>query len=59
MKETKETKETKEKKKTQKEVKEKHESKTTPGDIVFRCLIIVAIFFIAIIAYATYIGGFF
>ncbi len=31
--------------------------KATIGDIVFRVLIVVAIFFIAIIAYAMYITG--
>ena len=51
--------ETKETKEVKKEVKETKKDNATPGDIVFRCLIIVAIFFIAIIAYATYIGGFF
>lgn len=44
-------------KETKKVTKGKHKSKATPGDIVFRCLILVAIFFIAVIGYATYING--
>lgn len=38
-------------------VKEKHKAKPTLGDLVFRVLVIVAIFFIALIAYASYIQG--
>ena len=45
-------KETKEDKKTK---KGKHKAKATIGDIVFRVLILVAIFFIAAIAYTFYI----
>lgn len=37
--------------------KGKHKAKPTIGDIIFRVLIIVAIFFIAVIAYASYIKG--
>lgn len=33
----------------------KHKEKITLGDIVFRVLIIVSIFFIALLAYAFYI----
>lgn len=55
MKETKEIK--KEEKK--KDVKRgKHKAKATIGDIIFRVLIIVAIFFISVIAYVFYIRGF-
>lgn len=46
--------ETKEK---QKNKKEKHKEKPTIGDIIFRVLIIVAIFFIAVIAFTFYIRG--
>ncbi len=56
--------ETKENKKIQKQTEEgkkvkkgKHKSKPTLGDIVFRVLIVVVIFFIAVIAYATYVQG--
>ena len=43
---------TKENKKTK---KGKHKEKTTLGDIVFRVIIIVAIFFTVLITYAFYI----
>ncbi len=46
--------ETKEGKKTK---KGKHKAKATLGDIVFRVLVMVAIFFIVIIAYVFYISG--
>lgn len=46
--------ETKENKKTK---NGKHKEKPTIGDIIFRVLIIVAIFFIAVIAYTFYIRG--
>lgn len=46
--------ETKENKKIK---KGKHKAKATFGDMVFRVLIIVAIFFIALITYVAYIGG--
>lgn len=46
--------ETKEK---QKNKKEKHGEKPTIGDIIFRILIILAIFFIAVISYVFYITG--
>lgn len=48
--------ETKENKKIK---KGKHKAKPTLGDIVFRVLIIVAIFFISVIAYTFYIKGLF
>ena len=44
--------ETKENKKTK---KGKHKAKATIGDIIFRVLIIVVIFFIAIISYSFYL----
>ncbi len=44
--------ETKERRKNK---KGKHKEKTTLGDIVFRVLVIVSIFFIALIAYVFYI----
>jgi len=44
--------ETKEGKKSK---KGKHSEKTTLGDIVFRVLVMVSIFFIAVIAYVFYI----
>lgn len=47
-------KETKENKKIK---KGKHREKPTIGDIIFRVLILIAIFFIAIIAYTFYIKG--
>ena len=47
--------ETKEKKKTK---KGKHKAKATIGDIIFKVLIIVAIFFIAVITYTFYLRGF-
>ena len=37
--------------------KGKHKAKPTIGDLVFRVLVIVVIFFIALIAYASYIQG--
>lgn len=37
--------------------KGKHKEKATLGDILFRVLVIVAIFFIAVIMYATYLKG--
>ncbi len=40
------------------EKKGKHRKKSTLGEIFFRTLIIVAIFFIVIMAYATYIRNF-
>lgn len=46
--------ETKEDKKIK---KGKHKARPTFGDMVFRVLIIVAIFFIAVIAYTFYIKG--
>lgn len=46
--------ETKENKKSK---KGKHKAKATLGDIVFRVLLIVAIFFIAVISYIFYIRG--
>ena len=51
--------ETKNIKKTQnkKEKRGKHREKATLGDIVFRVLIVVVIFFIALISYAFYIQG--
>ena len=44
-------------KKTKKTTKGKHKEEPTLGDIVFRVLIVVVIFFIAVIAYAFYIQG--
>ncbi|MCI8383993.1 MAG: DUF4519 domain-containing protein [Clostridia bacterium] len=46
--------ETKENKKNK---KGKHKEKTTLGDKIFRILLLVAIFFIAVISYVFYIGG--
>ena len=43
--------------KKKKTVKGKHKAEATIGDIVFRVLIIVVIFFIAVIAYSFYIQG--
>lgn len=37
--------------------KGKHKEKPTLGDIVFRVLVVVVIFFIAVIAYSFYIQG--
>ncbi len=37
--------------------KGKHKAKPTIGDIIFRILIMVAMFFIAVIAYTFYIRG--
>ena len=37
--------------------KGKHKEKATLGDIIFRTLIMVSIFFIVLIAYTTYIKG--
>ncbi len=42
-------------KENKKNKKGKHKAKTTLGDIIFRVLIIVAIFFIAVIFYTFYI----
>lgn len=50
-----EVKKVEEVKKKEKNRKGKHSEKTSLGDIVFRVLIIVAIFFIALLAYAFYI----
>lgn len=47
-------KETKEDKKVR---KEKHKEKSTKGDIIFRILILVSIFFIALIFYMSYLNG--
>ncbi len=44
-------------KENQKNKKGKHKAKATIGDIIFRCLIISAIFFIALIVYIGYIKG--
>ncbi len=41
----------------QKTKKGKHKAKPTIGDIVFHVLIIVAIFFIVVIAYVFYLRG--
>lgn len=46
--------ETKENKKVK---KGKHKAKATIGDIIFRVLIMLAIFFIAVISYVFYIRG--
>lgn len=46
--------ETKENKKVK---KGKHKAKATVGDIIFRILVMLAIFFIAVIAYIFYIKG--
>lgn len=46
--------ETKENKKVR---KGKHKAKATIGDIIFRILIMLAIFFIAVISYVFYIRG--
>ena len=46
--------ETKEK---QKNINGKHKQKATIGDIIFRVLVVFAIFFIALIAYVGYIRG--
>ncbi len=46
--------ETKENKKVK---RGKHKAKATVGDIIFRVLIILAIFFIAVISYMFYIRG--
>jgi len=46
--------ETKEEKKIQ---KGKHKAKPTKGDMIFRVLMIIAIFFIAVISYTFYIKG--
>ena len=43
--------------KEKKVAKGKHKEEPTLGDIVFRVLIVVVIFFIAVIAYAFYIQG--
>lgn len=37
--------------------KGKHRAKATVGDIIFRILMILAIFFIAVISYVFYIRG--
>ena len=42
---------------TVKNKKGKHKANPTLGDIVFRVLIIVVIFFIALIVYVSYIDG--
>lgn len=47
----------KETKENQKSKKAKHREKPTIGDMIFRVLIILAIFFIAVIAYVFYIRG--
>ncbi len=46
--------ETKENKKVK---RGKHKAKATVGDIIFRVLIILSIFFIAVISYMFYIRG--
>lgn len=33
----------------------KHKAKATPGDVVFRTIILVIVFFIALLGYAFYI----
>lgn len=58
MKETKDDTKLQNKKEEEKKVKKgKHKEEPTLGDIVFRVLIVVVIFFIAVIAYAFYIQG--
>lgn len=64
MEETKETKNLEETKELKQKVKKepgakkgKHKAKATIGDIVFRTLILVSIFFIAVIAYVYLIEG--
>ncbi len=58
MKETKDDKKLQNKKEEgKKTTKGKHKEEPTLGDIVFRVLVIVVIFFIAVIAYASYIQG--
>lgn len=58
MKETKDDKKVQNKNEKVKKVKKgKHKEETTLGDIVFRVLIVVVIFFIAVIAYGFYIQG--
>ena len=37
--------------------KGKHKAKPTLGDIVFRVLVVVVIFFIVVIAYVSYLQG--
>lgn len=48
---------TKENRRTRNKVNKKQEKKLTIGDIVFRVLVMVAIFFIAVIAYGAYLNG--
>ena len=58
MKETKDDKKLQNQNEKEKKVaKGKHKEEPTLGDIVFRVLIVVVIFFIAVIAYAFYIQG--
>ena len=58
MKETKDDKKLQSQNEKEKKVtKGKHKEEPTLGDIVFRVLIVVVIFFIAVIAYAFYIQG--
>ncbi len=58
MKETKDDTKLQNKKEEEKKVKKgKHKEETTLGDIVFRVLVIVVIFFIAVISYSFYIQG--
>lgn len=58
MKETKDDKKIQNKKEEgKKTTKGKHKEEPTLGDIVFRVLIVVVIFFIAVIAYGFYIQG--
>lgn len=43
--------------KKKEDLKGKHKTKATVGDIIFRVLIILAIFFIVLIAYMFYLQG--